>query len=118
MSIARFSSKRAFAIWKYSVSHGQLLLRSNPSEELSTRVEVMFKNTQFISISAMMYCLEIEELSSQEDQMPLQLCRTDQPWFRLISNNATGYVSAGAFAVSEDNLDLLAPSRLLRPPFI
>jgi hypothetical protein len=36
--------QRKFQIWLYSVSHGQLLLRSNRSDEFRTRVDVLFKD--------------------------------------------------------------------------
>ena len=50
MSEAIVSFPRRFQIWLYSVSHGQLLLRSNRSGEFSTRIDVLFKNVAAIEL--------------------------------------------------------------------
>ena len=42
MSVHVANFQRPFQVWLYSVSHGQLLLRSNRSDQLATRVDVLF----------------------------------------------------------------------------
>jgi len=36
--------ERNFQIWKYTVGHGQLLLRSTKDPKCPTRIDVFFKN--------------------------------------------------------------------------
>jgi len=38
-----FESKRRFQVWNWTVSHSQLLLRSNPVLDGDTRIELLFK---------------------------------------------------------------------------
>jgi hypothetical protein len=42
-ALESFDSDRHFQVWAYTVSHGQLLLRSTKSDQEATRVEVLFK---------------------------------------------------------------------------
>jgi hypothetical protein len=48
-----------FQIWSYTVSHGQLLLRSTRSPERATQIDVLFKNVSALSLSTTFDGLEV-----------------------------------------------------------
>lgn len=47
-----FSSARRFKVWRYSVSHSVLLLRSPRNEASSTRVDVVFQQVARMQLDA------------------------------------------------------------------
>ena len=54
-----FDSERKFAVWKYTVGHSMLLLRSVKSELASSRVDVLFVGVERIDIPSTMEGLRI-----------------------------------------------------------
>lgn len=52
-------SRRKFRVWKYTVSHSMLLLRSVKSDELPTRIEVLFVDVEHFNIPSNMDGLTI-----------------------------------------------------------
>lgn len=90
-----FQSDRQFRLWKYSVSHGQLLLRSPSGPEHRTCVDVLFKVVRSISI--------------ETEYDGLRVWRTDdmsegeQVVFRLQSSDHVGSIKAAvAFALESE----------------
>lgn len=86
----RFSSARTFQVWRYVVSHKQLLLRSNKEQgRHTTRVEVYFKNVRSMDVPTTMVGLTVEPLGDGS--------------FKLSGVDWVGSVEAGgAWAVEDD----------------
>jgi len=55
-----FTSDRHFQLWRYTVGHGQLLLRSNPDAVRATRVEVLFKGVDRVDLPTSFDGLTVE----------------------------------------------------------
>jgi hypothetical protein len=49
-ALESFDSDRHFQVWAYTVSHGQLLLRSTQSDQDATRIEVLFKGVTRVDL--------------------------------------------------------------------
>jgi hypothetical protein len=54
-----FKYEGRFQLWSYTVSHGQLLLRSTPSAARATQIDVLFKGVSAISLSTNLDGLEV-----------------------------------------------------------
>jgi len=61
-----FQSNRKFKLWKYLVSHGQLLLRSNPESLGASRCEVIFRHVASLQLETDFEGLTIKEVSESE----------------------------------------------------
>jgi hypothetical protein len=82
-----FTSDRDFQMWRYTVSHGQLLLRSVRTDVHSTRVDVLFKNVSWLDLPSTFTGLTI----TQGDER-----------FALTGRDWHGSVTAGACFTAED----------------
>ena len=106
MSEAIISFQRTFEVWLYSVSHGQLLLRSNRSEKFSTRIDVLFKDVAAMALPTVFDGLsvaeaatnELHDLNIQLGALPIQ----NRKIFTIRGANFRGYVVAGAVFWHED----------------
>ena len=49
-ALESFVSDRHFQLWRYTVSHSQLLLRSTRDNDHDTRVEVLFKGVRRVDL--------------------------------------------------------------------
>ena len=98
--------QRRFQVWLYSVSHAQLLLRSNKSNEVPTRIDVLFKKVVSINLPTMFDGLSITEATSGEAQSLNAQVGSQSAHglkvFLLRGTNFTGHVIAGAVFVHED----------------
>lgn len=108
-----FSSQRVFQVWRYSVSHGQLLLRSTKTAEFPTRVEVLFKSVAFMALPSLLDGLLVSECASADLPACLKAISVERPWYKLSSNGNPSYVAAEVFFVSEDELEYFDPSPLM-----
>ena len=61
-----FQSQRYFKIWRYLISHGQLLMRSVSADAEQHRVEVLFRNVLAIKTTMELDKLTIREPSEEE----------------------------------------------------
>lgn len=97
---------RKFEMWLYAVSHGQLLLRSNRSNELTTRIDVLFKNVASISLPTVFEGLSLAEVTIDEARnLNIQvgsLSIGGRKIFMISGLNFIGYVAAGAVHWHED----------------
>ncbi len=59
-------SARSFQVWAYSVSHGQLLIRSPKSIETPENVDVAFFGVAMMELPAGFLGLKIEDASDQD----------------------------------------------------
>ena len=114
MSEAIISFQRKFQVWLYSVSHGQLLLRSNRTEDFSTpidvvfntRVDILFKDVAAMALPTLFDGLSVAETAKDEAHdlniqlgaWPIQNRKT----FAIWGANFSGYVVAGAVFWHED----------------
>lgn len=110
-----FCSDRMFEVWRYTVSHRQLLIRSNKGGSSATRLEVLFKDVAFMAVPSVMKGLSITEYGTKDDELPdsLNSLNISKPWYRIEADGAVGYVAASAVVTNEDNLEYEAPSSLL-----
>jgi len=111
-----YSSPREFKLWRYTVSHGQLLLRSSKRDEASMRLEVLFKGVHWIQLPTFFDGLaigecNIESIPARED-LDLGPALSWHRCFRVSSRTTNGYVIASSVFVSEDDGDDCAPSSL------
>jgi hypothetical protein len=90
----------------YAVGHGQLLLRSNRSDEVPTRIEVLFKDVAALELPTLFDGLSITEATPDEAQgLNVQLGSWPihrRKVFVLRGTNYLGYVIAGAVFWHED----------------
>lgn len=110
MSESLFRSERLFETWTYTVSHRQLLLRSNKTNALKTRVEILFTDVSFMLITPLFRGLQI----SLSDPSALEFASVgNKPLYQLETENFTGYVAAGSMSTHEDERGYEEPSTLL-----
>ena len=115
-----YNSNRVFEVWRYTVSHRQLLIRSNKRNSFPTRLEVLFKNVAFMALPPVMRGVTISECGAAGDELPscLNAFQISKPWYRIETEGSVGYVAAGAIATNEDDLGYEEPSSLLSGPFL
>ena len=89
---------RTFQLWAFTVSHGQLLLRSPKGDGGATRVDVLFKPVRRMNLPVRMDGLRVEAVEDGR--------------FRLTGTDWDGEVLAGSVAAAEDELDFGDPSPL------
>lgn len=58
--VIEFESERPFQMWRYSVGHSMLLLRSTKDEQHDTRVDVLFKRVERLDLPTVCQGLTIE----------------------------------------------------------
>lgn len=113
--IVRFDRK--FQLWLYSVSHGQLLLRSTKNQNYQTQVDILFKNVATIQLPALFVGLVISEMSQEEFRL-LNLSTgllpvNERRCFKLEGENWRGVIVAGHVSWSEDDSEYSAESKLI-----
>jgi hypothetical protein len=98
--------------WSYTVSHGQLLLRRPKTPQHPRRVEIVFKDVVEAHMKDFFDNLIVLEIKPEEGGIdPSAVGR--RKLFKLVGDNATGHVIAGAVAHVEDDLEYDDPSSLL-----
>ncbi len=106
MATELISYARHFQIWIYTVSHSQLLLRSNRSNERPTRVDILFKNVGHLDLPTVFDSLAITELSDaeiRETHAKLDpVIRLHRKVFAVRGSGFSGLVVAGAVSWHED----------------
>lgn len=111
---------RDFQIWKYDVSHAQLLLWSVKGNTQKTRVEVLFKSVHLMQLPTNFSRLRILEITKEEFQasrLSLGLSSDlGMRYFLVEGNGWKGLVVAGAVFWSEEDAEHYDPSKLLSLP--
>ena len=113
-----FDSDRQFKIWRYLVSHGQLLFRSLPTDTEPTRVEVLFRNVYALKLTTQTDCLTIRQASDDEvaaigSEVGISVSELGLAAFVLTSSTTTGFVVATDMSSTEDTGNYKTPSSLL-----
>ncbi len=101
-------SNRPFQLWAYSVSHGQLLIRSARSREDPKNIDVAFFGVTRSDIPSGFFGLSIDEASTQETEIvfrPMGDVSQDDHLYRLRTGDKSFFVAAAAILVSENSLD-------------
>ena len=106
MAQDEFGFRRRFELWSYVVSHEQLLVRSNKSNEWSTRIDILFKDVIVMEIQTLFDEILVRR-SSKEEARSLQdrlggVPTERRKLFIVQSSNFSGYVVAGAVFWHED----------------
>jgi hypothetical protein len=59
---------RVFTVWKYTISHRQLVLRSvkDPMQGISTRIDLLFKPVVWMSLPTSFSDLRVEEANPEQ----------------------------------------------------
>jgi hypothetical protein len=109
------NSERQFQIWKYTVSHSQLLLRSTKSSEFSTRIDVFFKGVKEFHLPTSFTGLSIAEASDADIQKLCSLRKSlsfgkDVKVFKVQGIDFLGYVIALIVVSHEDEGEYDDPS--------
>lgn len=113
-----FDSRRYFKIWKYLVSHKQLLLRSVPTDLELCRVEVLFRNVYALKTTTELDTFTIRDPSSKESleieqELGADIFELALHAFVIESTSFKGYVVASDVSMAEDEGDYKTQSSLL-----
>ena len=114
MSTQIIDSDRTFQLWKYTVGHGQLLLRSTKGPNVPTRIDVLFKGVSEFHLPTLLSGLSIREAS--DDQIRDLCSLRESPSFnhgkvyRVKGTDFIGYVAALSCYCHEDEGEYYAPS--------
>lgn len=113
---ALVSSGRVFQVWGMTVSHGQLLLRSNRNDDEQTRKEILFKGVGALKLRTRCDGLIVRIATTNEAaaiREEVDLTEDDgRNCFVLESDGWRGFVIALSAFESEDDGDYADPSAL------
>jgi len=113
--------QRHFQMWKFTVSHGMLLLRSTKSPNHPTRVDVLFKNVARINMPTTFDGFIVSAASEAETQDLVQQLGTlalhRRHTFLIEGSNFRGHVVAGIVVWHEDEGEYSQPSVLTSGDF-
>jgi hypothetical protein len=109
------ASDREFQLWKYTVGHSQLLLRSTKSPEFPTRIDVFFKGVVEIQLPTHFRGLfltegnedEIAKIHTSREQLSF---KEGVKVFTVRGAGFFGYVAALVVATHEDKGEYYEPS--------
>ena len=99
--------------WSYTVSHGQLLLRRPKAPSHPRRLDILFKDVVEAHMVSFFDNLRVVEAGPEEATMVTIVPVGGHRLYRLIGDNATGHVVAGAVAFAEDDKEYDEPSGLI-----
>jgi len=112
-----FKSNRSFIVVSFAASHGLLLLRSNKTMSISTRMDVLIQDVRAAELRFWFDGITIElanqELLQGHGSVPNDLLEPGNQVYSLLGNGWTGFILGGILTTLEDSKDNLAPSGLL-----
>jgi hypothetical protein len=109
-----FRSERSFAVWAYTVSHSQLLLRTRTTDGRS-RVDILFKPVEAMKVRTDYNGLTIRCATAEEhDQILAATRHAGRPYRVLMLETADelDYIVTGAVGWKEDHGKDRDPSTL------
>lgn len=120
MSIVVADFPRHFQVWRYTVSHKLLLLRSNRRNESDTRVDVLFTVVHAMCLPTMFHGLWIMKLTQEEAEVLFpnvvsSVNMLKESVFALHGENYSGYVVAQDVHWREEEKDYSEPSSFGTP---
>lgn len=104
---------RRFQVWRYLVSHGQLLLRSTRGGTRARRIDILFKAVRRMDLPTLMDDVEIT--MAGEDEVPAAARGlgawdgVDATVYRVAGRGFAGWVTAGSVAAAENEGDYDEP---------
>ena len=115
MSTEIINSERQFQIWKYTVSHSELLFRSTKSADFPTRIDVFFKGVKEFHVPTSFTGLSIVEASDADIRRLCNLRKSlsfgkDVKVFKIQGTDFLGYVTALIVVCHEDEGEYNDPS--------
>lgn len=112
-------SDRSFQLWAYTVSHAQLLLRSNKTDRHPRRLEILFRDVASIDLPTRMEGLEVAAATPEQAAPIRSRLGEARVGYRTVyvlrSGGHTGYVVAGLLTAHEDDGSYYTPSSLFEP---
>ncbi len=122
MTVLLFRSDRTFQVWSYSVSHGQLLLRSPKDQEHKTRIDLLFSETKLINLPVVLRGIEIKHVpvrlprgENRRINEPRSSSDPNEKAFEIKCGEIDGQVRAIEFRHLEDTGEYHQPSQLMTP---
>jgi hypothetical protein len=116
-----FSSERRFQVFSFTISHGQLLLRSGKTNTHRTRLNILFKDVRAVELRMWFDSLSIEEvepsLLKDLPAHPTELIESGNRCFVLKSLGWQGYIVGATVFYHEDELNFWDPTPLLSGHF-
>ncbi len=104
-----FKTERQFAVWGYTVSHGQLLLRSDKRAGHINNIDIIFFDTGFVKLFTRLSGLTIrmidKKIINYNDSVINYLGYERNNLFEIESQNQKYYIAAAFVKVFENDLD-------------
>ena len=104
-----YESPRRFLLWKATVGHGQLLLRSTKTPAQPTRIDVLFKPVRALNLRTDLDGIRLSEADTDETAAILKSIAGDDSTatdpckiFVVESKRWRGYIAAAVMAWHED----------------
>lgn len=106
---------RVFVIGLYKGSMGRLLLRSDPTQTHPTRIDVLFVNTQHISLPTVLEGLEVRDVTGTDEGAEIERASRlsaggGDRLYQVITGSGVGHIVAGAAGYIEDQGQYWEPS--------
>ena len=110
-----YSSKRRFQMWRYSVSLGQLLLRSVKTSAQQYRIDLLFMNVSAINLIPSLDGIAINVVEPNAVSLPSIVTDAlrERKVYQITTSGFSGYVVALSFTSHEDEGEYYEPSALL-----
>jgi hypothetical protein len=109
MNTEIFKSERYFTVFDYSVSHGQLLLRSDKRKGFKENIDIIFFDTNFVQLFTLFSGIIIRkvdtELNIDYPSVKKYLSHQENNMFEIESGNEKYYVCASFVRVFENELE-------------
>lgn len=106
-----FKSDRYFTLYDIVVSHGQLLLRSQKTDELTSNIDIIFFDTTFIQSFSRLKGVQIKRLKNDDmsiinySTVNKYLSYDNNYLFEIESNGEKYYIAASFVRVFDNQLD-------------
>jgi hypothetical protein len=111
-----FKSDRYFTLYDIVVSHGQLLLRSQKTDELTSNIDIIFFDTTFIQSFSRLKGVQIKRVKNDDvsiinyGTVKKYLSYDNNYLFEIESNDEKYYIAASFVKVFENQLDFAESS--------
>ncbi len=114
MNVEIFKSERYFTIWEYTVSHGQLLLRSDKRKGYKNNIDIVFGATNYVQLFSALSGLTIrmvdKKMMTNYDSLNRHLNHENNNLFEIESQNEKYYIAASFVKVYENDLEFYETS--------
>lgn len=105
---------RTFQVWRYTVSHAQVLLRATKSAESPTRIDILFKDVSVLCLSTILASPTISTTARAIPGLDPELLE-NRVTYTVTCANFSGFVVAASIASVEDEGEFYDPTSLMSP---